>query len=175
MSETTIWAAMGATAATASALTGLTVHVINKVAEARRRPEADWIVRFWAWRLEEDPHNPDDFVPETIAFRGEVMNCGDAKAFSVTVVPSSGTLSLSTPLGHDSPTGIGAVYHDAFALLDPGDKFDFRGSMHESQWAEATIVIDWITSPTRLKKHLQYSLKCSERVPSPGGLYDDAE
>lgn len=175
MSDTTMWAAVGASAAAASALTGLTVHVANRVSEARRRPEADWIVRFYAWRLTDDPHSPYPYYPETIAFRGEVMNCGDARAFSVTMKPSAGNLNMSTPLGKVSPSGISSVAHDAFAVLEPGDKFNFDGSMHESEWAQGTIVIDWITAPTRLKKHLQYSLSCSERVPNPRGLYEDED
>ncbi len=176
MSDPGIWTAVGATAATTSALTGLTIHVINKVAEARARPEADWIVQLWAWILEDDPRDPETVPPDMISFRGEAMNCGDAKAFSVFVETSHGSkVSMSTPLAKASASGIAADYHEAFAVLEPGAKFNFTGRMHKSEWSEANIVIDWITSPTRLKKHLTHTTKCSDQVSNPSGLYDEAE
>ncbi|WP_284985468.1 hypothetical protein [Arthrobacter sp. fls2-241-R2A-172] len=176
MSDPGIWTAVGATAATTSALTGLTVHVINKVAEARARPEADWIVQLWAWILEDDPNSPEIVPPDMVSFRGEAMNCGDAKGFSVVVEASDGTrVLMSTPLANATPFGITAAYHEAFAVLEPGAKFNFTGRMRKSDWSEASIVINWITSPTRLKKHLTHETKCSKQVPNPGGLYDDAE
>lgn len=111
-----------------------------------------------------------------VSFRGEAMNCGDAKAFSVVVRTSDGAkVSMSTPLTKASPSGITAAYHEAFAVLEPGAKFNFTGRMHKSEWSNASIVIDWITSPTRLKKHLRHATKCSDQVPEPGGLYDEYE
>lgn len=173
MSDLAIWTAMGATAAATSALTGLTIHVANRIAEARRRPEADWLVSFWAWLPEEDLHNPEEFVPGAIAYRAEVKNCGDAKAFSLTASDPNGPIRLAIATGKVSVTGISATHHDALAVVEPGDKFSFSGSVLEGDWTSTRIVIDWITSPTRLKKHLKYTIQCSHLVPSPKGQYEE--
>lgn len=80
------------------------------------------------------------------------------------MMTTSGTCGISTPTG--SPLGH-AQGHNWIAVLPPGESVNFSAVMPPEDWESCVISLDWITPPTRLKKHLQFDIRLSDECPDP--------
>jgi hypothetical protein len=157
------WQAVAAlVAGTAAISTGL-AWFIGNLARNRSRAEADWAYNVYAHVITHNAHN-DHGVDGDIKVHGTFANAGDANAFRLTMTPSSGKGNLTTPSG--SQFG-GANPHNWLAVMEPGASVNFWCEVPAADWEKFRIVLDWITTPTRLKKHLQFELKPSEEIPAP--------
>lgn len=159
----TFWQAVAASVAAATALSTGLAWIIGNWARDRSRPEADWVYDVYAHVVDEnsnEAHHPKGHI----YVHGRLANAGDANAFRLVIEPSAGESGLTTPTS--SPMGL-SQSHEWVALLQPGESVDFWAVVHPSDWRDFAINLDWITSPTRLNKHLQFPLKPSDVIPAP--------
>ncbi|WP_422934954.1 hypothetical protein [Sinomonas sp. P47F7] len=160
-----IWTAVGATATVTSAATGVVVNLVNRWDRRRRAPEADWAYTIGGHEIA--MHGGNEWERKDngkYRLRGRFANCGDASAFRLTARAVHGTVRLETP----SASRFGAANaHPWIAVLEPGESISFHALADPDAWADFRIELEWITSPTRLKKRVVWSLKPSEVIDRP--------
>lgn len=157
------WQAVAASVAAATAISTGLAWAIGSWARNRSRAEADWVYDVYAHVVDEHSNEPH-LTKGHISVRGQLANAGDASAFRLTMNTASGTCGMSTPTG--SPLGH-SQSHGWIAVLPPGESVNFWAVIPPEDWESSAISLDWIASPTRLKKHLRFDFKPSEECPSP--------
>lgn len=161
MSEAEVfWQAVAASVAAATALSTGLAWAVGSWARNRSRAEADWAFTVFA---------SFDDVKGTVHVNGTFANAGDANAFRLTMMTNSGTGVLTTPTG----TIYGPRSHDWLAVIEPGGSVNFHCDASLDAWNDFVVTLDWITPPTRLKKHLQFDLRPAEFHPFPGVMTTD--
>lgn len=159
----TFWQAVAAFVATATALSTGLAWAIGTWARNRGRAEADWVYDIYAHKVDKhsnEPHHPDGHI----SVHGKFANAGDASPFKLIMKTTSGTCGLMTPT--NSRLGV-SQQHKWVAVLQPGESVDFWAVVPPEDWATCVVTLDWIGSPTRLKRHLQFELKPSVECPEP--------
>ncbi len=157
------WQAVAASVAAATALSTGLAWAIGSWARNRSRAEADWVYDVYAHIVDEHSNQPH-FPRGHISVRGKLANAGDASAFRLTMKVTSGSCGMTTPTS--SPLGHSQA-HGWVAVLPPGESVDFWAIVPPQDWGSCVISLDWIASPTRLKKHLQLAFKPADECPDP--------
>jgi hypothetical protein len=141
---------------TASATTVATAIASTGAWYARRRsqPEADWVPT-GRWNWQESGRNG---VPHKLYAHLKLLNAGDGAAFQVKVKGRGCTARIFTgPLS-------GAV--PLVALMAPSEDFEVLISdIDEQAWDQAAVSIEWIHSPTRLKKIVRDEIALTDFLP----------
>jgi len=161
------WQAVAASVAAATALSTGLAWAIGNWARNRSRAEADWAYTVHAYVITNGANN-DHGTDGDISVKGSFANAGDAKAFRLTMTPSSGKGGLITPSGSMH----GPNSHEWMAVMDPGMQVNFWCHVPADDWQDFEMTLDWITTPTRLKKHIQFVLKPREILPTPQRIKD---
>ena len=157
------WHAVAASVAATPALSTGLAWAIGNWARNRSRAEADWIYELFAHVVDEHSNEPH-LKEGQISIRGKFANAGDASAFRLFMKTSSGKGGLSSPTS--GPFGL-SQQHPWIAVLEPGKTVDFWAAADREDWEDFVVTLDWISPPTRLKKHLQFELKPSLEFPNP--------
>lgn len=158
------WPALSAVVALAGLVSSVVTLAVTNWVRKRSRPEADWVVTSRASVMTADRYSGETDNEGSYQVTGKLANAGDAAAFRLVLKTNFGRGYLYTPSG--SQYG-GANVHEWIAVLPPGDFIEFRCVFPPEHWAEFTLTLDWIISPTRLKKHLQFHWKPSDDGPAP--------
>ena len=163
MNADVFWQAVAASVAAATALSTGLAWAMGTWARNRSRAEADWAYDVYAHIV--DGHSNEPHLPSGhISVSGKLANAGDANAFRLMLKTTSGTSGLSTPT--NSPLGL-SQSHAWIAVLPPGQAVNFWAVVPPEDWPDFALTLDWVASPTRLKRHLQFSFKPSVECPDP--------
>lgn len=158
------WPALSAIAALGGTAGSLLTILINVWWRRRNRAEADWVVTSRSSVITEDAHSGPVDNEGWYQVTGKLANAGDAAAFRLTLKTNTGSGYLHTPSG--SIVGR-PILHEWIAVLPPGESIEFWCKFPPGKWDEFTLTLDWVTSPTRLKRHLQFHWKPSDDGPAP--------
>lgn len=158
------WPALSAVVALAGLVSSVVTLAVTNWMRKRSRSEADWVVTSRASVITADGYSSWTENEGSYQVTGKLANAGDAAAFRLVLKTNVGGGYLYTPSG--SQFG-GANVHDWIAVLPPGESIEFRCVFPPEHWGEFTLTLDWITSPTRLKKHLRFDWKPSDDGPAP--------
>ncbi len=157
------WIALGAVAALASAVGAGVSLLVGAWLRQRNRPEADWAWTATARVLEHDPHSSFNEHVGHIRVLGTFANVGDAAAARLTL-----STSVNSPdaqgalLQRNKNTAAEVQGRGLLPVMMPGESIWFQATIPPQDWDDAVITLDWITSPTRLKKHRQWTLTGAE-------------
>lgn len=158
------WIALTAVAALASTVGAGVSLLVGVWLRRRTRPEADWAFTATASIVEADRYSGENAGEGHVRINGVLANAGDAPASRLTMSKNVGGGYLSSP---GAATALRPVVHEWLAVVMPGDRVNFQFQFPPEQWENAVFTLDWITSPTRLKKHLQWELKPSDSMEDP--------
>jgi len=167
MNDEVFWQAVAASVALATAVSTAVAWIVGSWARNRSRTEADWAFTVRARVVQIGPFAETEGTHGHIRVEGTLANAGDATAFRLTLSSSSGRSGLTTRI--NSPTSA-YQQHDWLAVVRPGESVDYWAEVPPGDWSDLVITLDWIATPTRLKKHLQFELKPSEFRPDPTSI-----
>lgn len=155
------WTAIGAAAAVGGLVATLITNLVTTISRKRNRPEPDWHIQ-----LRGSVHGLESSYGELSGYdlSGSISNVGDGVAHSVYVGPVK-----SADGGFSKHHRTGGVV----PLMERGAVELVLFHVDMGEWGNATLQLEWIDPPTRLRKKRSLIFQPGDYMERPGVRYTD--